>query len=139
MLKKEITYIDYNDEKRTDELYFNLSKAELLKLETRYPGGLQGYINKAIKAEDSKTLYDLFETIIELSYGVKSDDGKRFIKTKEQTEAFMQSEAFSELVMEIITDADAASAFISGLLPKDMQQAALEAAKQRAELGNIAN
>ena len=101
MLMKKIKYTDYNDVERNETFYFNLSKPELIELQASPEGGLSEYINKIAEEQDMKKIIEFFKTIINLSYGCKSADGKRFVKSKELTEAFMQSEAYSELFMEL--------------------------------------
>lgn len=120
MLSYPIQYKNYNDETVSEVLYFNLSKPELLKLEVDMPGGLVAYLEKIIKTEDRKALVEQFDRIILMSYGVKSDDGKRFIKNDDVAEAFKQSAAYEQLFMEITNNANAAAAFVSGILPKDL-------------------
>ena len=117
MLKKTITYIDCNGTERTEDFYFNLTKAEVLKMEMGVSGGMAEKIKKIIAAQDQPTIIRVFEDIILMAYGEKSDDGKRFIKSKELSTAFMQTEAYSNLFMELATDADAAAKFITGILP----------------------
>lgn len=117
MLKKTITYTDCNGNERTEDFYFNLTKAEVLKMEMGVSGGMAEKIKKIIAAQDQPTIIRVFEDIILMAYGEKSDDGKHFIKSKELSTAFMQTEAYSNLFMELATDADAAAKFINGILP----------------------
>lgn len=122
MLKKTIKYEDYNGVERNEDFYFNLTKAELFQMELGFDGGLEEYIMKIIKAQDVKTIIDLFKKLILQSYGEKSDDGKRFIKINDEgvnlANRFAQTEAFSQLYMELATDDNAASEFIKGIIPK---------------------
>ena len=118
MLKKTIKYTDYNDVERNEDFYFNLSKSELVELEASVDGGLSEYIQKIVKELNPHKIMDMFKNIILLSYGVKSDDGKRFIKSEDLKLSFYQSEAYSNLLMELASDADAAAAFINGIVPK---------------------
>ncbi len=130
MLKKTITYTDYDGVKREEDFYFNLSKAELTEMEMITEGGLQKKIDRITKSRNGKEIIDLFKDIILRSYGEKSDDGRRFIKNKELAEAFSQTEAYTELFMELATDADAAGAFINGIIPAEIaEQVQKEAAK----------
>lgn len=130
MLKKTITYVDYNRTERTEDFYFNLSKAEIAKMELEIPGGMTEMLKRITAAQDTPSLVKIFEDLILRSYGVKSDDGKRFIKTPELKEEFKQTEAYSELFMELATNADAASAFINGIIPADVAQAAAKESKK---------
>lgn len=124
MLKKTITYMDYSDNERTENFYFNLSKAELMEMELGTTGGLTEMVKKIITAQDTPSLMRVFKDLILKSYGEKSPDGKRFVKSEEISAAFSQTEAYSQLFMELITDDNAASAFINGIIPKDIAEQA---------------
>ena len=117
MLKKTITYTDYNDVERTEDFYFNLTKAELMEREMGAVGGLSGMIEKIVSAKDAPAIIKVFKELVLKAYGEKSADGKRFIKSKEISDAFSQTEAYSQLFMELATDADAASKFVNGIAP----------------------
>ena len=118
MLKKTITYTDYDGVERTEDFFFNLSKAELAEMELSNHGGMEKLLQQIAVTQDRKRLIDLFKDIILRSYGEKSMDGRRFIKSKELSEAFSQTEAYSELFMQLATNSDVASSFINGILPK---------------------
>lgn len=120
MITKTITFVDYNGEERTEDFMFNLTKAELMEMQVSKEGGMDKFIQKIIKEKDAKNLVGYFKDIILLSYGVKSDDGKRFIKNEEIVDSFKQTEAYSELFMELATDADKAAEFINGIIPQSM-------------------
>lgn len=120
MIKKTITYPDYNGGERTEDFYFNLTKAEVLEMEMSASGGLAERINRIIAAQDQPAIIKQFKDLILKAYGEKSLDGKRFIKSDELSEAFSQTEAYSILFMELATDADAASKFVNGIVPADM-------------------
>jgi hypothetical protein len=117
MLKKTITYEDYDGNKRTEDFYFNLSKAEILEMEMGVSGGMTQMLNRIIAEQDSEKIIKTFKEIILKAYGEKSPDGKRFIKSEELSTAFSQTEAFSQLFMELATDADAAAKFVNGIIP----------------------
>ena len=117
MLKKTITYTDYNGVERTEDFYFNLTKAELMEMEMGAVGGLSGMIEKIVSAKDAPAIIKVFKELVLKAYGEKSADGKRFIKSKEISDAFSQTEAYSQLFMELATDADAASKFVNGIAP----------------------
>jgi hypothetical protein len=123
MLKKVITYVDYDENERTETFYFNLSKAEVAELELSTTGGLSQWIEKIVASQDQKEIIALFKNIILRAYGEKSPDGKRFIKSEELSEAFSQTEAFSQLFMELATNAEAAAAFINAIVPHDVKAA----------------
>lgn len=118
MLKKTITYIDFNGVERTEDFYFNLTKAEIAEMELEVPGGMTTMIERITKTQDTPSLIKVFKDLILRSYGKKSDDGRRFIKNAELIDEFKDSEAYSELFMELATDADAAAAFVNGITPK---------------------
>lgn len=120
MLKKTIKYTDYDGNEREEDFYFNLSKAEVTEMELSKEGGMSEYIKKISAAQNAPELIKLFKDIITKSYGEKSLDGKRFIKNKELTEAFTQTEAYSELFVELASNADEAVKFINGIMPKNM-------------------
>ena len=120
MLKKTITYHDYNGVEYTQDFYFNLSKAEIMEMEMGTTGGLAEMITKIVAAQDAPAIIKIFKDLILKSYGEKSADGKRFIKSDEISAAFTQTEAYSELFMELATDAEAAAAFVNGIIPADM-------------------
>lgn len=118
MFKQSIKYTDYNGMEREEDFYFNLSRAELIKLEYTTPGGLKEMIERIVKEKDTVKIYQMFTDIVRLAYGEKSDDGKHFKKSEELSEAFCQTEAYSELMMMFINDADFAAKFVNGIIPK---------------------
>lgn len=117
MLKKTITYEDYDGNKRTEDFYFNLSKAEIMEMEMGVSGGMTQMLNRIVAAQDGERIIKTFKEIILKAYGEKSSDGKRFIKSEELSTAFSQTEAYSQLFMELATDADAAAKFVNGIIP----------------------
>ena len=121
MLKKIITYTDYNGVERTEPFYFNLSKAELMEMELGVTGGMTEMLDKIIAAKDAPSRMKTFKEMIMKSYGIKSDDGKRLIKSEELSIAFTQTEAYSVLFMELITDDKAAADFVNGIIPNEIQ------------------
>ena len=121
MLKKIITYTDYNGVERTEPFYFNLSKAELMEMELGVTGGMTEMLDKIIAAKDAPSLMKTFKEMIMKAYGVKSDDGKRLIKSEELSIAFTQTEAYSVLFMELITDDKAAADFVNGIIPNEIK------------------
>jgi len=120
MIKKTITYTDFNGDERTEDHYFHLSKAEITEMEVSYEKGLTDHIEKIVEAEDSAEIIEVFKLLIRKSYGVRSEDGRRFIKKKEDLEEFMSTGAYSELFMEVGFDAEAAAQFINGVMPKGL-------------------
>lgn len=118
MLKKIIKYTDYDGEQRTETFYFNLSKIEVMELEAETDGGILKSIQNLVESQDNAKIIEIFKKIILMSYGEKSPDGKRFAKSKELSTAFSQTEAFTELFMELAMDANAATEFMNGIVPK---------------------
>lgn len=123
MLKKTMTYTDFDGVERTETFYFNLTKAEILNLEMREVGGLQTLIKKIIEEKDNARLIKLFQDLIILSYGEKSPDGKLFRKSPEITEKFTASQAYSDLFIELASNDAAAAAFVNGIVPKEVAEA----------------
>ena len=118
MLKKVITYTDYNGVERTEEFLFNLSKAELMEMEMGTAGGLYSMIQGIVDSKDIPAIVDIFKKLLLKAYGKKSPDGRRFIKSDEISQEFAQTEAYSEMYVELATDADAAAAFVNGIIPE---------------------
>lgn len=129
MIKKTITYSDFNGNERTEDFYFNLTKAEITKMELSIKGGLAEMIKRIVDAQDTPAIIEVFEDLIKRSFGVKTPDGRGFVKKAEDLESFIATEAYSQLFMELATDAEAAAAFVNGVVPADMakQAAAIEA------------
>lgn len=122
MLKKTIEFEDYNGVKRKEDHYFNLSKAELMKMEMGTTGGYTEMINGLISAQDVPSIMEIFEEIIEKSYGRKTPDGRGFEKTPELYKSFKETEAYTELFMSLITDAEEAAKFFNGIVPADLAE-----------------
>lgn len=122
MFKRDITYEDFDGDKVTETFYFNLTRTELIQLEVHYKGGLKEALDRIIKSQDNKQLIEEFQRIILLSYGVKSDDGKRFIKNDALKDEFSQSAAYDELFMELSTNEESAANFINGIIPKNFAE-----------------
>lgn len=117
MLKLRRTYVDFNNLSRTEDFYFNLTQAEVTEMELSVDGGLVEMINRIVAAKDGKQIIALFKDIVLRAYGEKSPDGKRFIKTPEIRDAFAQTQAYSDLFMELATDAQKAAEFVNGIVP----------------------
>lgn len=122
MLKKTITYTNFNGEEVKGDFYFHLSKAELMEMQLEEEGGLTERIQKIIDAKSVAEIMKLFKKILLKAYGVKSDDGNRFIKSEELSKAFEQTQAYSDLFMELVQNPDAAADFINGIIPSDLKQ-----------------
>lgn len=120
MLKKTIEYTDYNGTERKETHWFNLTEAELTEMELEHDGGLANYITRISEEQSGPKIIKIFKDIILRAYGVKSDDGRRFIKSEELKEEFKQTEAYSILFMELATNAEKAAEFINGIIPKNL-------------------
>lgn len=121
MYVKELEYTDFNGVKRKEKFYFNLTKAEILDMELGKTGGLTEYIQKILEAQDTPAIMTLFKTLLLKSYGVKSDDGRRFVKNDQVREDFEQTQAFSDLYMLLALDDNEASKFVNSIVPEDMK------------------
>lgn len=124
MLKKTITYEDYNGVTRTEDFYFNFTEAEIMELELGTTGGLAEMIQRIVASQDAPTILKIFKDIILKAYGVKSEDGRRIIKNDAVREDFAQTEAYSKLFMELATDSKAAADFINKIVPEHMAKEA---------------
>lgn len=120
MLKKTVTYVDYNGVERTEDFYFNLSKAEVAEMELSVEGGFSKMLEEIVKSNDNARILELFKEMVLKAYGEKSADGRRFVKNKELAEAFSQTEAYSEIFMELAMDEKAAAAFVNGIMPANL-------------------
>lgn len=139
MYQKTITYTDYNGVERTENFYFNLNRSELIDLMTEFDGDLADYLTQIMGSKDVKALIKFFKMFILRSYGEKSADGKRFVKSQEISDGFAQTEAYSQFFMSLFEDetGDKVSEFIMGIVPSDMKddiQKALAENKQVVEL-----
>ena len=137
MLKKNIKYTDYNGVERSEDFFFNLSKAELMEMEMGTTGGLAELIKKVIMTQDQPKVIELFKKLILKAYGEKSEDGKRFIKKDSNgvllADYFEQTEAYSVLFMELATDDKAAAEFVNGIIPGDVKISEEDLKKLEAE------
>ena len=124
MLKKTVTYEDYNGIEQTEDFYFNLTKVECMELEFCFGTGetLSGSIRTLVNAGDMATVISTIKKIVLTSYGVKSPDGKRFIKNDELRTAFEETPAFEQIYWELVTDAEKAADFISGIVPSAIRE-----------------
>ena len=130
MLAKKIKYTDYNGVEREEVFYFNITKAELMTQNLMTPGGLETKLKRIINSKDVPELTKYIQDIIKDSYGVKSDDGVRFIKDEKLSTMFRQTEAYDQLFVELLSDEKKTAAFINGILPKELME---EVAKQNKD------
>lgn len=137
MIKKTITYTDFNDKKQTEDFYFNLTKSELTEMQVSVGEGMNVLIEKITKAQDMKEIFSLFKKIVIASYGIKSEDGKHFRKSVEISDDFISSPAFDEFFMSIANDADVAAEFVKGIMPQDLAGKVEEAMKTAPVLAEV--
>lgn len=135
MLKRTITYTDYNGEERTEDFFFNLTKTELTEMQFSETGGMDQVIDKIIKTKDQPTMIKIFKDLLLKAYGEKSADGRRFIKSEELSIAFSQTEAYNILFMELASDADKAADFVNAIIPADLAEEMKK--EQAAELAEV--
>lgn len=134
MHKETITYIDYDGNERTEDFFFNLTKAELTEMDLGTAGGMKKLLERIIAEKDTKRIMEIFKEIIQKSYGVKTLDGRRFIKSQEVLDEFTQTEAYSIMFMKLATDAEAAATFVNHIIPQDIANAVPTAANPVAAL-----
>ncbi len=124
MYKKTLTYVDFNDVERTEDFYFNFTEADLIKLDKKFEGGLKQLIEKIIKEKDEQKIADLFAIVVYEAYGEKSPDGRYFDKSKEVKDRFISSQAYSDIYIQLGTDAEEANRFLAAVVPKKYLAAA---------------
>ena len=122
MLKKTLTYVDYNGMERTEDFYFNLSKAEVAEMELSVEGGFSKMLEEIVASKDNVRIVNLFKQMVLKAYGEKSADGRRFVKSEEISKAFSETEAYSEIFMELALNTDAAAAFVNGIMPANLDK-----------------
>lgn len=120
MKKITQTYVDFNGVERTENFYFNFTKAELTDMDLTVEGGLEQLLKKIIDSKDVPALVRFFKELVLKSYGEKSDDGRRFMKSKAISEAFEQTQAYSDIYMNFVTNTDAAIEFVKSIMPSDL-------------------
>ena len=121
MITETLTYVDFGGTERTEDFYFNLSMAELMEMQTSVEGGMRGYIQRIMAANDQTALMKLFKDVLLMTYGKKSDDGRLFLKNDAVRAEFEASPAFSAIYMELMSDAQKAADFINGLIPANLR------------------
>lgn len=126
MLKKTITYKDFNGNEVTEDFYFNLTKAEVAEMEVSastldsegtVTGGMQKMLNDVVSSGSGARIIEVFKDILARSYGVKSEDGKRFIKSPELYKEFTETAAYSDFFIALLSEPDAAADFIQAIMP----------------------
>lgn len=134
MVVEKIKYTDFNGVEREEEFMFNLTEAEITEMELTIDGGLSDSINKIISAQNIPEIIKTFKMLLLKSYGEKSADGRRFIKSEELTEAFTQTNAYSQFFMKLATDDEAGIAFINGIIPDSMRERVAEDGSNASDL-----
>lgn len=127
MIKKTQTYVDFDGQTRTEDFYFNLTETELTELEYSMNGGLSQLLEKIIKEDDQKQIIEYFKKIVVMAYGVKSLDGRQFVKNDKVREEFVSTNAYSDIFMELAHNAEKAAEFVNGIMPKTKEKAAAAA------------
>lgn len=122
MVSKQIKYVDFNNNEVTETIYFNLTKAEIAEMELKTDGGYAAKLNKVVETKDPVAIIDTFKELLLDSYGVKSEDGRRFIKSPQLREEFSQSEAYSEVFYSLISDETAMMEFVTGIFPANLNK-----------------
>lgn len=125
MFKMTVDVVDFNGVKRTEDHYFNLTKAEILEMEMSTHGGMAEMIKAIVAAQDGPAIVKIFKDLVLQAYGQKSPDGRRFIKNDELREEFKDTQAYSEIFMMLATDADKAAEFVNGIMPADIDRSAI--------------
>lgn len=120
MIHETVTYTDYNGVPRTETFYFHFTQAEIMEMQLSVEGGFNARVQKMIDAKDQPSIIKLVKDFVLDAYGEKSDDGRRFMKSKELRRAFEENPAYSSIFMKLATDADAAAKFVNGVAPSDM-------------------
>lgn len=129
MIKKTVTYKDFDGNERTEDFYFHLTEQELTEWELSVDGGLSGVLTRIINSKDNKKIIEIFKDLLLRSYGVKTPDGRGFIKNEEVLNDFKYTQAFSDIYMELATDDKAAADFVNGIIPAGLVEKAQEEAK----------
>lgn len=133
MIKKTVTYTDFNGNERTEDFYFNLTQVELAELDlgvSGVSGGLLGLLKKIVREKDQRQIVEYFKKIVLMAYGEKSVDGRRFVKSEEIRNGFAPTEAYSKIFMELAQDADKAAEFVNGIMPKEVAEEAKKMSKK---------
>lgn len=133
MLVRTFNYTDFNGQKRSDTWYFNLSRAELLKMELGAWGGLDAMLKRLMREENPEKIMDMFEKVILSAVGEKSPDGRKFVKNDTIREDFKATQAYSDLFFELVTDPAKANAFLKGCVDEELAAAITANEKAQAE------
>lgn len=132
MLKKTYTYIDYNGVERTETFYFHFTEAEILDMEMSAEGGFAERVQRIVDAKDQAALMKVIKNFVIDAYGVKSDDGRRFIKNDKVKTEFVECPAFSDIFMDMVTNDELAAEFVNGVIPDTMKKRFAEIASNKS-------
>lgn len=122
MYKITKKFEDFNGVEKEQDFWFHLSKADILKMELSEEGGMDKRLDKLVKTKDMKEAIKVFEGLLLMAYGVKTDDG-RFVKNDQVRAEFASSAAYSDIYFELATNPEAAQKFVEGVIPKFEEQA----------------
>lgn len=136
MLKKRIKYTDYDGNVLEEDFYFNLTESELIKLRMSVAGGIENRMRRVMDAKNGVEIMNIFSDIIRRAYGVKSEDGRRFMKSDELYKAFEETQAYDILFMELVTDSEKGLDFIRGILPESLANEAIKEAQAQIDAEN---
>ena len=134
MVVEKIKYTDFNGVEREEEFMFNLTEAEITEMELTTEGGLSDSIKKIVSAQNTPQIIETFKMLLLKSYGEKSADGRRFVKSEELSKEFTQTNAYSQLFMKLATDDKSAVAFINGIIPESMRERVAEEGSNVSDL-----
>ena len=137
MVVEKIKYTDFNGVEREEEFMFNLTEAEITEMELTTEGGLSDSIKKIISAQNTPQIIETFKMLLLKSYGEKSADGRRFVKSEELSKEFTQTNAYSQLFMKLATDDKTTVAFINGIIPESMRERVAEGGSNTSELAPV--
>jgi hypothetical protein len=126
MVKKTVKNVDFDGNEGTEDFYFHLTEQELSEWELSVDGGLSTVLRKIIKSKDEKALIEIYKDLLTRSYGVKTQDGRSFVKNQEALDNFIYTQAFSDIYMELATNDKAASEFVNGVIPASVMAKAKE-------------
>jgi hypothetical protein len=131
VFKRDITYIDFNDETQTETLYFNLTMAEMAELNFEFDEGFESFVKQAALEKNNKRLFSMFKLIMAWSYGRRTPDGKGFVKKKEWLDELFSGRAYEELFLWLFTSEANASQFYIDVMPKDIEKRLAEINRNR--------
>lgn len=132
MIKKTVTYKDLNGKERTETFYFHYFESEIMDMEMSEEGGLAERIQRIIDAKDQASLLKVIKKFVIDAYGIKSDDGRRFNKSQEVKDAFVECPAYSKIYMELLTNDELAAEFVNKVVPEDMAAQLAEIVAKKA-------